>query len=45
MKAIPIKLEGEKKVNRKRSVKPKEKTPKQNKKIQTKKDKDSDKNK
>ena len=44
MKAIPIKLAGEKKVNRKRAVKTKEKTPKQNKKIQTKKDKDSDKN-
>ena len=42
MKAIPINLEGEKKVNRKRSVKTKEKTQKPNKKTQTKKDKDPD---
>ena len=46
MKGIPINLEGEKKVNRKRSVKTKEKTPKKEKtakpikNLQIKKDKD-----
>ena len=42
MKAIPINLKGEKKVNRKRSVKTKDETPKPNKKTQIKKDKDPD---
>jgi len=42
VKAIPINLEGEKKVNRKRSVKTKEKTPKLNKKTQIKEDKEPD---
>ena len=42
MNAKSINLDGENKVNRKRSVKTKEKTPKSNKKTQTKKDKDPD---